>query len=104
LQELTTEMYLEETIQVKQKEKKKKMLAVDVFTAVIKYLKEHLLSEMTSPVLSNVDIQWVITVPAIWDLKARTFMREAAKEVRAYLDDSSSVFVTCTTTHIQCSR
>ena len=97
-------MYLEETIQVKKKERKKKMLAVNVFTAVITYLKEHLFSEMTSPVLSNVDIQWVITVPAIWDLKARTFMREAAKEVRAYLDDSSSVFVTCTTTHIQCSR
>jgi hypothetical protein len=34
-------------------------------------------------VLSNVDIQWVITVPAIWDLKARTFMREAARKVRA---------------------
>jgi uncharacterized protein YfaQ (DUF2300 family) len=43
-------------------------------------------------------------LPAIWDLKARTFMREAAKKVRAYLDDSSFVFVICTTTHIQCSR
>jgi hypothetical protein len=30
-------MYLEETIQVKKKERKKKMLAVDVFTAVIDY-------------------------------------------------------------------
>jgi hypothetical protein len=59
----------EETIQVKKKERKKKMLAVDVFTAVIDYFKMHLLREMKSPVLSNVDIQWVITVPAIWDLK-----------------------------------
>jgi hypothetical protein len=95
---------LEETIQVKEIERKKKMLAVDVFTAVIGYFKRHLLGEMKCPVLSDVDIQWVITVPAIWDLKARTFMREAAKKVRAYLDDSSLVFVICTTTHIQCSR
>jgi hypothetical protein len=95
---------LEETIQVKEIERKKKMLAVDVFTAVIAYFKSHLLGEMKCPVLSDVDIQWVITVPAIWDLKARTFMREAAKKVRAYLDDSSLVFVICTTTHIQCSR
>ena len=59
------------------------MLAVDVFKAVIAYFKSHLLNEMKAPVLSDEDIQWVITVPAIWDLKARTFMREAAKEVRS---------------------
>lgn len=28
------------------------------------------------------DLQWVITVPAIWDLRAKQFMRDAAKKVR----------------------
>ena len=28
------------------------------------------------------DIQWVLTVPAIWTPRAKQFMREAAYEVR----------------------
>jgi hypothetical protein len=30
------------------------------------------------------DIFWVITVPAIWSLKAKYFMREAAEQVNHY--------------------
>jgi hypothetical protein len=30
---------------------------------------------------SNDDIHWVLTVPAIWDLKAKQFMRDAAEKV-----------------------
>lgn len=30
----------------------------------------------------NDDVHWVLTVPAIWDLKAKQFMRDAAEKVR----------------------
>lgn len=61
------------------------MLAVDVFAKVILYLKQHLLSKVksldTNMQLSPSDIQWVVTVPAIWDDKAKFFMRKAAEKV-----------------------
>jgi hypothetical protein len=31
--------------------------------------------------VTNEDIHWVITVPAIWDLKAKQFMKDAAEKV-----------------------
>ena len=31
------------------------------------------------------DIQWVLTVPAIWNDPAKQFMREAAQKVKKYL-------------------
>ncbi|XP_060067781.1 heat shock 70 kDa protein 12B-like [Ylistrum balloti] len=58
----------------------KDMLAMNVFSAGIKYLRDHfheLLQERFSSVLTE-DIHWVLTVPAIWNEAAKQFMRKAA--------------------------
>ncbi|XP_062620792.1 heat shock 70 kDa protein 12A-like isoform X1 [Saccostrea cucullata] len=60
----------------------KSLPAIVVFSSVIKFFSDNLISNFsnrfggTSYELS--DIFWVITVPAIWSLKAKYFMREAA--------------------------
>ena len=57
--------------------------AITVFSAGIRYLKDHLLSlceERRSRLEPN-EIHWVVTVPAIWDDTAKQFMREAAVNV-----------------------
>lgn len=69
--------------------KGRKMPALDVFSACIKYLKEHL--EVTCrravPDLRAGDIRWVLTVPAIWNDASKQFMREAAE--KAGIDSDS---------------
>lgn len=58
--------------------------AVTVFAYAIKYFKDHLLHHVEWAgfgTLKNDDICWVLTVPAIWDNRAKFFMREAAIEV-----------------------
>ena len=57
--------------------------ALDIFSMVIKYLKEHLLDTLESRGTGqdNNDIHWVLTVPAIWTEPAKQFMREAAEKV-----------------------
>ncbi|XP_071125469.1 heat shock 70 kDa protein 12A-like [Mytilus edulis] len=62
----------------------KTMKAIKVFSASIRYLKEHLLgalhkSFVRDSYISNTDIHWVLTVPAIWEMKAKQFMRDAAE-------------------------
>ena len=62
------------------------MKALDVFAAVIRYFKSHLLDWCTNQYddekyMTNEDIHCVITVPAIWDLKAKQFMKDAAEKV-----------------------
>ena len=63
-----------------------------LFKMAIEYLKDHLLStlkakapskskQMFKPHITVKDIHWVITVPAIWEDKAKLIMREAAIEV-----------------------
>ncbi|KAL3862556.1 hypothetical protein ACJMK2_008516, partial [Sinanodonta woodiana] len=63
----------------------KKMLAMKVISLVIRYLKDDLQKELTSKITCvfsfEEEIQWVLTVPAIWNDKARSFMREAAIEL-----------------------
>ncbi|XP_053389262.1 heat shock 70 kDa protein 12A-like [Mercenaria mercenaria] len=61
-------------------DKGRKMKALDVFGAVIKYLKDHLLNLLKTrgTEVQNSDIHWVLTVPAIWTDSAKQFMREAA--------------------------
>lgn len=57
------------------------MKAVDVFGAAIKFMKDTLMvniNKSTGNKISEADIHWIITVPAIWDLKAKQFMRDAA--------------------------
>ena len=58
----------------------KQMLAKDVFTLVIDFMKNHLMRAVTNQV-SNIresDVLFVITVPAIWNEASKQFMREAA--------------------------
>jgi len=59
------------------------MPAIDVFSAGIRYLKDKMFEKCKDEVLYVIeaDIQWVITVPAIWNDKAKAFMREAAIQV-----------------------
>ncbi|XP_069129241.1 heat shock 70 kDa protein 12A-like [Argopecten irradians] len=54
--------------------------ALDVFSAAIGYMKDHLLQTCNKQGLDLLphDIQWVLTVPAIWDDSAKLFMRKAA--------------------------
>ncbi|KAL3878939.1 hypothetical protein ACJMK2_031263, partial [Sinanodonta woodiana] len=59
----------------------KKMAAIKVISLVIRYLKDDLCDQlklkMSGAPLPE-ETQWVLTVPAIWNDKARQFMREAA--------------------------
>ena len=61
------------------------MPAIKIFAIVLRYLKEKALaviSDNATIEYTVADIQWVITVPAIWEAPAKQFMREAAYEVR----------------------
>lgn len=60
----------------------KTMEARTVFVHGIRYLKEHALSTINiqGKVIDEMDIHWVLTVPAIWSDGAKQFMREAAQE------------------------
>lgn len=59
--------------------------ALKVFTLSIKFMKDEALSILASETgdrdFNVLDIQWVLTVPAIWTPRAKQFMREAAYEV-----------------------
>lgn len=61
----------------------KEMKAIDVFSAAINFLRGHLLDtlEKRATGVRETDIQWVLTVPAIWDDAAKQFMRVAAEKV-----------------------
>ncbi|XP_048728151.2 heat shock 70 kDa protein 12B-like isoform X2 [Ostrea edulis] len=56
--------------------------AVKVFSHAIKFLKNHLEDSLKSrgSIVKKEDIDWVLTVPAIWDDPAKFFMRKAAQE------------------------
>ncbi|XP_071125472.1 heat shock 70 kDa protein 12A-like [Mytilus edulis] len=73
----------------------KQMKAIQVFSAAICYLKDHLLKTLqksfhTDSNISNTDIHWVLTVPAIWEMRAKQFMRDAA-EMAGILGDQLSL-------------
>ena len=63
----------------------KKMKALDVFTAAIKYMREFLLDLLIKRgaqcKLADNEISWIITVPAIWNNAAKQLMRKAAEKV-----------------------
>lgn len=80
-------MMLFDRLQLKRKfmledEMGKKMSAMDVFSACIKYLRDHLIQKCLQqlPDTSDNDIRWVLTVPAIWNDTSKQFMREAAQK------------------------
>ncbi|XP_056009904.1 heat shock 70 kDa protein 12A-like [Ostrea edulis] len=70
-------------------ENEREMEAMPIFTHCIKYLKDHLLGVLSNSTLGGKvevkDIDFVLTVPAIWDDTAKMFMREAA--VKAGIPD-----------------
>lgn len=59
-------------------------LALEIFAHSIRFLKTELIQalhrENVQPIFVETDIQWVITIPAIWDPKSKDFMRVAAEE------------------------
>ncbi|XP_062603213.1 heat shock 70 kDa protein 12A-like [Saccostrea cucullata] len=59
---------------------RKRMEAHTVFTHSIKYIVDHLFDKLKAayPDIVLDDIQFVLTVPAIWDDPSKQFMREAA--------------------------
>ena len=62
----------------------KRLPAKRVFSMVIKYLKYELMKESQKRIegqIKDEEIQWVLTVPAIWTPPAKQFMRECAVEV-----------------------
>ena len=63
----------------------KHLRAKSVFAHSIKFLKDEAVKviqqETGDDGYSVHDIQWVLTVPAIWTPRAKQFMREAAYEV-----------------------
>lgn len=60
------------------------MTAIKVFSESIKYLKDHLLNRCLNMAcgLTDEDVLWTLTVPAVWNDKAKLFMRRAAEIVR----------------------
>ena len=61
----------------------KVLSAVDVFTLSMKALVDHLMKMLTKQgtnVLNN-EVQWILTVPAIWTDTAKQFMRTSAEKV-----------------------
>lgn len=58
--------------------------ALFVFAQALNYFKMQCIEEICDQSTTNVtnkDIQWVITVPAIWRPSAKQFMRRVAVEV-----------------------
>ncbi|CAC5415331.1 unnamed protein product [Mytilus coruscus] len=108
--ELSKDTWLVESINV-EGNTAKKMKAVDVFAAVIEFFKGHVLkalqmshgdcvinqtgglgdssSKTKTRKFCNDDVHWVLTVPAIWDLKAKQFMRDAAEKAGISTDQLS---------------
>ncbi|XP_053399788.1 heat shock 70 kDa protein 12B-like [Mercenaria mercenaria] len=67
------------------------MPAMTVFTASIKFLKDHMIKacEAANTGVRPEEIHWVITVPAIWTDSAKQFMREAAINAEIHTDKIS---------------
>jgi hypothetical protein len=63
----------------------KELPALKVFTVVINYIKENVYEQIKDSISGfneTSDIQWILTVPAIWSDSAKQFMRKAANEVK----------------------
>ena len=56
---------------------------VDVIAFILKYLKDQLYETLGKSDLdmNQVQFDWVVTVPAIWDARGKQMMREAAYKV-----------------------
>lgn len=74
-EDLTLEMVIEDV-------RGNSLPAIDVFSASIKALRDHLHETLRSKSIDirHNEIKWVLTVPAIWSDQAKQFMRESAKK------------------------
>ena len=56
---------------------------VDIVAFILKYLKDQLYEALDKSDLdmSRIQFDWVVTVPAIWDVHGKQMMREAAYKV-----------------------
>lgn len=73
----------------------KSLSAIEVFSLAINYLAKsmrELLDTLMKKVLLKSDIQWVLTVPAIWSEVAKQFKREAAEDVEIDRENLQIVF------------
>ena len=63
---------------------------VEVIAFVLKHLKDCLNENLssTSSLLTSVDFDWVITVPAIWKARGKRMMREAAYMVQIHYNST----------------
>lgn len=75
----------------------KKIPAIKVFSISIKYLKDQIIERMNLQIsngkISVEDIDFILTVPAIWGEKARLIMEGAAIEVRIQIKSSSTNYL-----------
>ena len=57
--------------------------ALTVFANSIRFIKNDLQKQLTKTGydIDDVEIQWVITIPAIWNPRSKQFMRVAAHKV-----------------------
>jgi hypothetical protein len=65
----------------------RRVRATVVFSHALRFFRDTCLRELTDMAIADhpismADIQWVITVPAIWRQSAKQFMRHSANEVR----------------------
>ncbi|CAG2216049.1 Heat shock 70 kDa protein 12B [Mytilus edulis] len=92
-QEIPRDLMLED-------DKGKLLPAMKVISESIKFMREHLmrtLSKKGQDVIRPTEINWVLTVPAIWSDAAKQFMREAAVKdgldyVMTYTDDPQASY------------
>jgi len=56
---------------------------VDVVAFILKYLKDQLYEALGKilDMSQTIQFDWVVTVPAIWDIRGKQMMREAAYKV-----------------------
>ena len=68
----------------------------EVFSKAIKYLKEEFWKSLKAKDETNMEknVHWVITVPAIWDEFAKSFMRQAAEKVYNFFLKLSGILCT----------
>lgn len=73
--------------------------AVSVFAHSITYIKEELWKQLskTGFEVDKKEIQWVITIPAIWNPRSKQFMRMAAEQVPGHISsiNRDTVHVFC---------
>ncbi len=57
---------------------------VDVISHILRYLKDQFLEyhSRSGHSVSRLQLEWVITVPAIWKARGKQLMREAGYQVR----------------------